>query len=691
MYELRPIVAARPATATEPVVHDEGLCRLPEPSPGDIFLDLEGDPYAVEGGREYLIGVATEDDGQENFHAFWGFNDQEERRSFEGVMDMIAERRAKYPGMHVYHYAAYEVTAFRKLRLRYETRSDELDALLRAGVFVDLFAVVRQGLRIGTESYSIKKVERLYDFERKVELKEASVCRNAIEVALQSGEMPADDIVETVRGYNEDDCVSTLRLRAWLENVRAAHGEPIPRPTLIPEEPRELNDTRAAREGAAREAACRRSGGTLGALDEQQARWMLAYLMDYHRREALVSFWEYYRLRELPEEDLEDEPQAVTGLEFVERVHTNVTKTGKPTGVVTDRYRYPHQEMEIEDGDLNLRERGTLGVLVAVDRAARTIDVKKRMVHIDYHPVSVFAYTHIRTEAQEDALYDIASRVVEDGEVTVDAGARDLAARRLVMSVAPVLSSGSLGPAKEDVVQRVVQHLIDSVLALDHSVLPVQGPPGAGKTYAGAEAIYALVKAGKKVGVAANSHAVIRKLLDEVADAAKRHNDVVTLGHRCDAGTFATTDTDVAELKTNKAVREVLDDAALQVVGGTSWLWAHADLAGAVDVLVRGRSRSGGARQCHCDESVRRQHGPARRSAAARAAEKGGASRRDRCVGARACARGHATVPDDRGVFLPRTWRMCPAITGYTSEMFYESRLTSIEGLENQRLNNAER
>jgi uncharacterized protein len=36
-----------------------GLLRLPEPSPGDIFLDLEGDPYAREKGREYLFGVVT--------------------------------------------------------------------------------------------------------------------------------------------------------------------------------------------------------------------------------------------------------------------------------------------------------------------------------------------------------------------------------------------------------------------------------------------------------------------------------------------------------------------------------------------------------------------------------------------------------------------------------------------------------
>ena len=312
------------------------------------------------------------------------------------------------------------------------------------------------------------------------------------------------------------------------------------------------------------------------------------------------------------------------------------------------------------------------------------------MVHIDYHPVSVFAYTHIRTDAQEDALYDIASRVVEDGEVTVDAGARDLAARRLVMSVAPVLSSGSLGPAKGDVVQRVVQHLIDSVLALDHSVLPVQGPPGAGKTYAGAEAIYALVKAGKKVGVAANSHAVIRKLLDEVADAAQRHKDVLRLGHKCDEGEFANTGADVTELKTNKAVREALDDAALQVVGGTSWLWAHADLAGAVDVLFVDEAGqvalANVIAMSPCADSMVLLGDPQQLEQPKKAAHPDGID----VSALEHVLEGHATVPDDRGVFLPRTWRMCPAITGYTSEMFYESRLTSIEGLENQRLNDAE-
>ena len=381
LYELRPIVAAKLATETEPAVQDEGLCRLPEPSPGDMFLDLEGDPYAVEGGREYLFGVVTVDEPTARspvpgprFQGFWGFNDQDERKSFEAVMDMIAERRAKHPGMHVYHYAAYEVTAFRKLRLRYETRADELDELLRTGVFVDLYAVVRQGVRVGTESYSIKDVEKAYGFKRVVAPSDATDYRMQVELALQTGQTPDAKIAELVRVYNEEDCVSTLELRRWLEKIRLESKVEIPRPTVLPLPEPKLNDhdirVRELRQKLLKGVSEDRSKRS----DEQQARWLLAYSMDYHRRESLVSFWEYYRLRELPEDKLEDEPRVITGLKFVKRLDERVLKSGKVSGVVTDRYSFPPQEMEVERGDLNLLEGGKFGSMEAVDRIAGTIE-----------------------------------------------------------------------------------------------------------------------------------------------------------------------------------------------------------------------------------------------------------------------------------------------------------------------------
>ena len=44
----------------------------------------------------------------------------------------------------------------------------------------------------------------------------------------------------------------------------------------------------------------------------------------------------------------------------------------------------------------------------------------------------------------------------------------------------------------------------------------------------------------------------------------------------------------------------------------------------------------------------------------------------------------HETMPADRGIFLPITWRMSPALTRFTSELFYEGKLTAKDGLERQ-------
>ena len=97
------------------------------------------------------------------------------------------------------------------------------------------------------------------------------------------------------------------------------HGHPAAEPKEG--DASEKVDERAQRvDGAASAAADRRPRGPADRDDEQHARWLLAYLLDWHRREDKAGWWEYFRLRDLPEEDLFDEPQAIAGLEYVERV-----------------------------------------------------------------------------------------------------------------------------------------------------------------------------------------------------------------------------------------------------------------------------------------------------------------------------------------------------------------------------------
>ena len=175
---------------------DRGLLSLPAPSPGDLFFDIEGDPFALDDGVDYLFGVLEPGligpDGEPTFHAWWSIEDDDvtldaERRAFEALIDFFIGRLEADPGLHIYHYAPYEPTAMGRLMGRYGTRELEVDRLLREGIFVDLFRAVRQGVRASVESYSIKRLEPLYGFKREVDLRDAGSSIAAFEEWLELG------------------------------------------------------------------------------------------------------------------------------------------------------------------------------------------------------------------------------------------------------------------------------------------------------------------------------------------------------------------------------------------------------------------------------------------------------------------------------------------------------------------------
>ena len=673
------------------IVEGEGLCRLPEPSPGDLFLDLEGDPFAAEGGREYLFGVVTLDEqGNPHYRSFWGFSEQEERRSFEAVIDLIERASEKHPTMHVYHYAPYEPSAFKRLMGRYATRERELDQMLRSARFVDLYAVVRQGVIVGTERYSIKNLEPLYDFERSVALIDANRCLRVMEQALELNcpQTVPIEIRDSIEGYNKDDCVSTLRLRDWLERIRSEHiatGTLVPRPTPAEAQAEELSE-RAQRVATLRGQLL--DGVPEERLDrneEQQARWLLAYLLDYHRREDKAVWWEYFRLRELTEEELLDEPQAIAGMTLEKRVgfKTNA-RTGKPTGTVTDQYHFPVQEMEIDAGDVKMKDGTALGKLIAVDRLKRTVDVQKGPKLAEHHPTSVFAHTYVSTAVQEDSIFGIAQRVVDDGILRLGEFSPDKAARGLLAGVSPRLTSG---PFEAKRGEGMLQYLDRAVLSLDRCVLPVQGPPGSGKTYAGAQMICALVEQGKRVGITANSHKVIRNLLDAAGQAAKKAGLSVIVAHKGDEGDYSADASQIAMLAKNEdALEAVQSTGANVVVGGTSWLWARPEFADALDVLFVDEagqmSLANVLAVSPAAKSLVLLGDPRQLEQPKKGSHPDGVS----ASALQHILQEQKTIPPDRGVFLPTTWRLCPALSAFTSELFYDNRLASKPGLERQRL-----
>jgi predicted RecB family nuclease len=669
------------------IVLGEGLCRLPEPSAGDIFLDLEGDNVAFEGGREYLFGLVTLDaSGTPVYRAYWGLNDHDERTSFEAVIDLIDAAVAEHPGMHVYHYAPYETTAFKRLMGRYATRENSLDSFLRGGRFIDLYAVVKQGLRAGIERYSIKNLEPLYGFQRAVQLDAARRGLRAFEYALAMGDVDAinEKVRATVEGYNRDDCVSTLRLRDWLEELRRAEvekGHAIPRPDPKPSQPSEALTEQQQRIEALRTQLLAGVDGIPAANTVEHARWLLAHLLDFHRRENKAGWWKYFALCDSNDDELIDEKDAVAGLAHAQRLETVLhSKTKKPTGSVIDRYLYPTQEMEIRRGhELKTRDGSKFGDVVTVDREARTIDVRKGPKQADAHPTAVFAHTHISTGVLEDAITSV-------GRGVAGAGACDGAnsvARALLRREMPRLLSGSFRQPDDvhgsDFAVAVVGELRDATLA-------IQGPPGSGKTYTGARMICALVRQGKRVGVMASSHKVISNLLVAVSKESAHHDLHVRIAQKT-AGDDADAAPDgITQTSDNNEALQMLVDREADVLGGTAFMWARPDMANAVDVLFVDEagqvSLANAIAVSAAANSMVLLGDPQQLDQPQQGSHPDGVelSALQHMLGA------HSTMPPDRGIFLEETWRLSPAICSFTSEVFYESRLKSRAGLEHQAL-----
>ena len=176
-------------------------------------------------------------------------------------------------------------------------------------MFVDLHRVVRQGLRASVESYSIKRLEPFYGFARAVDLVTATRALIQVEARLESGDAAGilDPLRTEIEGYNRDDCLSTLRLAAWLEERRkelqALTGQPVPRPTLRDEE-RDREQEPAVETAALFEALTAGLPADDHVLDdEQRARRLLAHLLEFHRREDKSMWWEFYHRCDFTEEE----------------------------------------------------------------------------------------------------------------------------------------------------------------------------------------------------------------------------------------------------------------------------------------------------------------------------------------------------------------------------------------------------
>jgi predicted RecB family nuclease len=709
-----------PHTVSFTVLPDNTIGLLPPPSAGDIFFDFEGDPLWQDPatgawGIEYLFGVveapAPDHHGDPVFRPFWAHSRAEERRAFLDFLAYVEERRARYPDMHVYHYAAYEKTALRNLSLAHQAGEDTVDTWLREGLLVDLYATVRQSLRISEASYSIKKLEPLYMGSnlRSGDVKDAgaSVVAYAAYCAARDAGRSAEagSVLASISDYNQYDCLSTLRLRDWLLDVAgqpggaqadlgASAGQP----------PQGASPERAAAAEETPEETRLRE--FLAALPEdlawsndQRAIAMVAAATGYHRRERKQFWWQHFDRVEAPVENWADQRNVflVSSAEVAsdwalakprERMRT---RTLRLRGTMTEGSDFradstwcrlydapPPEGMAAQDAAPGARafSFGTRisGVAPAPDNPEHTI-----ITVAERETGKVAAYPHLPVALTEDqplATTSIEAAIAELAR-TVGASLPSLPAHPGldILRKRPPQFRTLPGPAgvrhgtagAPDYAAAITASLQD----LAHSYLAVQGPPGTGKTFVGAHVIGRLVADGWKIGVVGQSHNVVENLLCRAIATGGVSPTVVAkkLAAPHDVPWTLTSDGDVARL---------LASPGGCLVGGTAWTMTGKEVpAGSLDLLV-------------IDEAG--QFSLANTLAVSRAAKRllllGDPQQLPQVTqGAHPepvdesalgwLAAGRATLPATLGYFLADSWRMHPDLCRAVSRLSYEGKLES--------------
>ena len=640
-----------PAFELRPGEPGKGFDLLPRPQAGDLFYDIEGDPH-YEDGLEYLHGVWADGD----FHAFWAHDHVAEAQALERLLAFFKERLTTHPEARIYHYAPYEITALRRLTTRYGIGEAFLDRLMRERRLVDLYAVVRGGLIASEPSYSIKALEAFYGLKREGEVKTAG----GSVVAYEKWRETCDQqILDEIEDYNRIDCVSTQQLRDWLVAIRPDRPWPVLAEDAAAQEAVEDEETTALRSRLAASALA----------PERQD--MLFNLGQFHKREAKPAQWTVFDSAARDKDELIDDLDALAGLEAIstlEPIKRSVMRT----------YRFPLQETKLRAGGKatvpGLDGPPATVAIEALDRDACEITLKVGVARAELlaDRLTLHPDWPLDTKVLAAAVRD----VIED-----QCGARRYrAVEDLLSGAAPRLNGitgdilGGLEP---------VAGTITAAHGMDETVLPIQGPPGTGKTHVTARVILALVKAGKRVAVASNSHEAIRNVL---LGALRAHEEAgrafpASFAHKVSSGEDGYAD-DCPVHRTTANDDLVL--AKADVVGGTAFFfardenvqrfdWLFVDEAGQVglaNMVAMGRAARnivlvGDPRQL--PQVIQGAHpAPANLSCL------------EWMLG------DHATVPADRGIFLAETRRMHPAVCDFISEQVYEGRLASHGDTERQ-------
>ena len=641
-----------------------GLARMLKPNAGDLFFDMEGDPL-IEGGLEYLFGVWYEVKGSGQFKAFWAHTPEEEREATRAVLAFFDAHLRKHPDAYIYHYNHYEVTALKRLVAKHGVGEAKLDRLLREQRFVDLYRVVQQGIIASEAGYSIKDLEVFYSEKRNEDVTSAG---DSIVVYERWRESRDDALLAGIRAYNEFDCKSTKGLRDWL--IKEARPKQMPWADLKEvKDGKPGADERANAEETEREKIRTLLSRVTGPLAGPPAE-LLFELMWYHKREDKPQWWGVFDRAQRETDDLIDDLESLAGLEAIGPARPEKQSLART-------YRFPEQETKLNEKS---RVRAKLDDIPTV--SLLSLDADTREVVVKFGPsvgkppktLDLIPAGPIDNLVKREAV----ARVAED---VFDNGCSYPAIEAILMGALPSIRGIKAGKPIIAADAELVSATVDVINRLRDSYLPIQGPPGTGKTYVASRAIVALLQSGKRVAVTSNSHKAIDNLMLAVAERAAEDGYELKAVKKADDGD-ALKDVGIDVTNSPKDARL----SRYPLVGGTAWLFSAKEHDSTFDYLFVDEagqlSLADLVAAGSCAKNIVLVGDPMQLAQPVQGVHPAGSD---------ASALSHVladatTVPSERGIFLPVSRRMHPAICKYISEVVYGGRLMSDSGAARQAL-----
>jgi predicted RecB family nuclease len=644
---------------TDDPVYGHGFEQLPAPDDDDVFFDFEGDPFwTPEHDLMFLAGLYYRDStGTWVYDERWAHTQAGQGAMIKGLVDFFAERQRTSPNAHVYHYNHTERSTIE--RLTRDIDDENLFAsLVSAGFFVDLYAVAKNAVRVGTESYGLKHLEHLVSFVRTAGIEGGAGAVVNYEEWMASKD---DTLLDEIARYNREDVVATKAVRDWL--VAQRPRDLAWRDAVIVHEPYELDTDELVER--------------LHRFEESSPEYLLGDLLNYWRRERSADVTPKYVALNGDHSQLYDDLDFIAGLQFA--------GFEEPTG--RERLRkmvltWPEQVVDHSFKDNVLYS----GPDVPYGRGSITsIDLDRREVKIRWGvpqetqggvPTALTRDRFYAPGNKASALKDLARQVLEP-EVHREPS-------RLAMSLLSgssprfIHGGGPSGGVFTDDLEEVYSWVDD----LDESFVAFQGPPGTGKTYSGSHIIRHLINSGKRVGVVAMSHNAI----DNLMQATHRVFEEAGESDRLRALRWQDEEEDASlPFATYSKNNDDVASGDYNLIGGTAWLWANQTTRQhPVDVLIVDE-----AGQLALADAVAATNGarnmillgdPLQLSQVAKAEHPGGAGNSvlEHVLGS------HLTIPNTEGVFIAKTWRMHPDVCAFISRQIYEGRLTSVESCATQ-------